>query len=272
MTDHVVAARAALHMWEEPCLSGEKGSGAVFFSGCPLQCVFCQNRPIALGKAGKEISVQRLADIFLELRDQGANNINLVTPTHFVPQIIEAVRRARTAGLSIPIVYNTGSYENPETISMLEGTADIFLPDLKFRDPEIAERYAGAPDYFETACRAIGEMVRIAGEPEFNSDGIMQKGVIVRHMILPGHTKDSEDIIRYLHESYGSRIFISIMNQYTPMEGIGKDYPELARKVTKREYDKVLSYAIDLGVENAYYQSGGTAKESFIPAFDGEGI
>jgi len=272
MTDHVVAARAALHMWEEPCLSGEKGSGAVFFSGCPLQCVFCQNRPIALGKAGKEISVQRLADIFLELRDQGANNINLVTPTHFVPQIIEAVRRARTAGLSIPIVYNTGSYENPETISMLEGTADIFLPDLKFRDPEIAERYAGAPDYFETACRAIGEMVRIAGEPEFNSDGILQKGVIVRHMILPGHTKDSEDIIRYLHERYGSRIFISIMNQYTPMEGIGKDYPELARKVTKREYDKVLSYAIDLGVENAYYQNGGTAKESFIPAFDGEGI
>jgi putative pyruvate formate lyase activating enzyme len=272
MTDQVVAARAALHMWEEPCISGKKGSGAVFFSGCPLQCVFCQNRPIALGKAGKEISVQRLADIFLELRDQGANNINLVTPTHFVPQIIEAVRRARAAGLSIPIVYNTGSYENPETISMLEGTADIFLPDLKFRDPKIAERYAGAPDYFETACRAIGEMVRIAGEPEFNSDGIMQKGVIVRHMILPGHTKDSEDIIRYLHESYGSRIFISIMNQYTPMEGIGKDYPELARKVTKREYDKVLSYAIDLGVENAYYQSGGTAKEGFIPAFDGEGI
>jgi putative pyruvate formate lyase activating enzyme len=272
MTDKIIAARAALHMWEEPCVSGKEGSGAVFFSGCPLRCVFCQNRPIALGKAGKEITVRRLADIFLELRDQGASNINLVTPTHYVPQIIEAVRCARGMGLSVPIVYNTGSFELPETIRLLKGTVDVFLPDLKFRDPEIAERYADAPDYFGTACAAIREMMQIAGEPQFDERGMMRKGVIVRHMILPGHTKDSEAIIDYLYSTYGNRIFISIMNQYTPMAGIGERFPELARKVTKREYERVLNFAIGLGIENAYYQDGGTAKESFIPVFDGEGI
>ena len=272
MTSEIVAARAALHLWEEPCISGKEGSGAVFFSGCPLRCVFCQNRPIALGEAGEKISLARLAEIFLELQGEGANNINLVTPTHFAPQIIYAVKEARTQGLTVPIVWNTGSYETPETVRSLRDTVDIFLPDLKFHDPETAARYAGAPDYFQRASEAIREMVKTAGRPVFDSRGMMTRGVIVRHMILPGHTKDSMAILRYLRENYGDEIYISIMNQYTPMPGIEKNYPEIARRVTKREYERVLDEALSLGIANAYYQSGGTAKESFIPAFDGEGL
>ena len=267
----VRAARAALHMWEEPCISGENGSGAVFFSGCPLQCVFCQNRPIALGRTGWEVSCERLAEIFLQLQAKGANNINLVTPTQFVPQIVRAAGIAR-GRLRIPFVYNTGSYETAETVRMLKGTVDIFLPDLKYRSPELSARYSGAPDYFETACAAIAEMVKIAGKPRFDGRGIMTGGVIVRHMILPGHTKDSMDVIDYLHGEYGDDIYISIMNQYTPMPGIGEKDPELGRKVTRREYGKVVDYALGIGVGKAFIQEGGTAEESFIPGFDGEGI
>lgn len=271
-TNVIVAARAALHLWEEPCISGKEGSGAVFFSGCPLGCVFCQNRSIALGKTGKAISLERLVEIFLELQDQKANNINLVTPTQFVPQIIEAVRKAKERGLHIPVVYNTGSYETVRTIRSLAGTVDIFLPDLKYFDPEIAERYAKAPDYFDTAFSAIEEMVSITGDPVFDDRGMMKRGTIVRHMILPGHTKDSEHILKALFSAFGGHIYISIMNQYTPMEGIEKQFPELGRRVTRREYNKVLDYALSLGIENAFMQEGGTASESFIPAFDCEGV
>ena len=276
MTAEIRAARAALHMWEEPCISGKEGSGAIFFTGCPIGCVFCQNRDIALGKAGKAISLHRLTEIMLELQDKGANNINLVTPTQYVPQIIEAVRMARegmSAGrLRIPVLYNTGSLETPETVRKLEDTVDIFLPDLKYFSTELSEKYSGSVDYFRTATVAIREMVRISGPCEFDGRGMMKRGTIVRHLILPGHTEDSKKILSYLHETYGNDIYISIMNQYTPMPGIEKKYPELGRRVTRREYDKVVDFAIDIGIENAYIQEGGTQKESFIPAFDYEGL
>ena len=291
-TEELVVARAALHMWEEPCISGKEGSGAVFFVGCPLGCVFCQNRVIARGRAardessraeneishrngelpGKIITIDRLAEIFLELQGQKANNINLVTPTHYVPQIVEAVREARKKGLRIPIVYNTGSIETPETVHLLEDTVDIFLPDLKFCGRDVAGRYANLPSYFDIATKAIGEMVRMRGEAEFDERGMMTRGVIVRHMVLPGHTKDSKEILRYLWENFGDSIYVSIMNQYTPMPGIEKEFPELERRVTRREYDRVVDYALELGFSNAFVQEGPTAEESFIPAFDGAGV
>lgn len=267
-------------MWEEPCISGKEGSGAVFFSGCPIGCVFCQNRDIALGKRGVEITVERLAEIYIELQNKGANNINLVTPTQFVPQIIESLdlsREGRTvygpdARLTVPVVYNTGSYENPETIRALESYVDVFLPDMKYMDPGISKRYSSAPDYFEVAKKAIREMVDITGPVVFDENEKVLRGTIVRHLILPGHTKDSMAVLKYLHETYGDMIYISIMNQYTPMPGIEKVYPELGRKITRREYGKVLDYAISIGIGQAYVQEGATAKESFIPAFDGEGL
>lgn len=281
----ISAARAALHMWEEPCISGERGSGTVFFSGCPLRCVFCQNHSIAIGKSGKKISTQRLSEIFLELQDKKANNINLVTPTHFVPQIIDALKGARTDGLKLPVVYNTGSYEHIETVRSLEGHVQVYLPDLKYYDSDMAKRYSNAPDYFKVATAAISEMVRqckgavFAGESGAQGligdgiveDGIMLKGVIVRHLLLPGGLEDSKKIIKYLYETYGNEVYISIMNQYTPMKKFEK-YPELNRHVTEAEYDELVDYAIDLGVENGFIQEGETAKESFIPEFDGEGI
>jgi len=272
MTDEVRVARAALHMWEEPCISGKEGSGAVFFAGCPLRCVFCQNREIALGKTGKAVSIERLAEIFLQLQEKNANNINLVTPTHFVPPIIEAAALARRQGLAIPIVYNTGSYETEETVESLRGTVDIFLPDLKFCDPEIAGRYANAPDYFERAAAAIDRMMKITGPPVFDERGIMTRGTLVRHMVMPGATKDSMRILSYLAETYGKDIYVSIMSQYTPMPGIEKRYPELGRRITRREYEKVVDYALNLGLMNAYIQERETAKESFIPAFDDTGV
>ena len=266
------AARAALHMWEEPCISGKEGSGAVFFSGCTLQCVFCQNREIALGLAGQEISEERLPELFLSLERQGANNINLVTPTQFVPALVRQIPRAREAGLSVPVVYNTGSYETPETVRALRGLVEIYLPDLKYRDSALSARYSHAPDYFSAASSAIAEMVSQTGPPVFDGRGMMVRGTIVRHMILPGHTKDSKEILKYLYGTYGDQIYISIMNQYTPMPGIEEAYPELGRRVTRREYERVLDYALSLGITQAYVQEGDTAKESFIPAFDGEGL
>lgn len=273
-TDTLKVARAALHYWEEPCISGEKGSGAIFFSGCALHCVFCQNQQIANGTAGKEISGGRLTEICLELQEKGANNINLVTPGHFVPQIIPALERAKEQGFSIPIVYNTGSYENVDTIKSLEGIVDIYLPDFKYMSSELSAAYSHAPDYSKVAKEAIAEMVRQTGEPAFyerEGQELMKRGVIVRHLLLPGHAADSKEIVRYLYETYGDDIFISIMNQFTPLPQLEK-YPELNRKVTEKEYDELVDYAIELGVENGFIQEGGTAEESFIPEFDGEGV
>ncbi|MDO4305435.1 MAG: radical SAM protein [Eubacteriales bacterium] len=271
MSSTVFAARAALHMWEEPCISGEKGSGAVFFSGCGLRCCFCQNREIAIGDCGKEISIERLADIFLELEQKGAANLNLVTGAHYVPQILLALEDARRRGCMLPVVYNSSGYEKIETLQMLKGYVDVYLPDLKYLDQDLAKMFSHAPDYPEKAAAAIEEMVNQTGSCEFRADGYIKKGTIVRHLILPGHTRNSIRVLDYLHKTYGDKIYISIMNQYTPVFHQEK-YPELNRKVTAREYQKVLDAAMEMGVENGFFQEGETAKESFIPAFDYEGI
>lgn len=270
-TDELVVARAALHMWEEPCISGEEGSGTVFFSGCSLGCVYCQNSSIAKGLAGKRITTERLAEIFLELQDKGANNINLVTPDHFVPHIKNALNISHKNGLTLPIVYNCSGYEKAETLRLLEGYIDVYLPDFKYMSAEPAEKYSNCRNYFSVASKAIGEMVRQAGKPIFDDRGIMQKGVIVRHLTLPGYFEDSKRIIKYLHETYGDSIYISIMNQYTPVIK-NMIFPELNRKITEEEYDELVDYAIEIGVENGFIQEGETAFESFIPEFNGEGV
>ena len=269
----IIAARAALHLWEEPCISGKNGSGTVFFAGCPLRCVYCQNYDLARGRAGKRITTERLSEVFLELQGKGAANINLVTPTHYTPEIITAVRQARELGLWIPIVYNCSGYEKAETLRMLEGVVDVYLTDFKYMDGEAAARYSKAPDYPEAARAALGEMVRqTGGETVFDGQGMMQKGVIVRHLLLPGHLKNAKAVVKYLYETYKDRVFISLLNQYTPFPRIREAFPELARKVTKREYGRLVDYALSLGVENGFIQEGETAEESFIPAFDGEGL
>lgn len=291
-TETVRAARAGLHMWEEPCISGSRGSGAVFFSGCNLHCVFCQNHSIASGDAGYAVSIERLAEIFLNLQEEGANNLNLVTACQFVPQVIAALERARIQGLRLPVVYNTSGYEAVETIRMLDGYVDIYLPDLKYVDETYALKYSHAADYFEKASAAIGEMVRQTGEMTFTDEKtglerlttaeyqersgqgeslLMTRGVIVRHLLLPGCLEDSKRVIAYLLETYGERIFISMMNQYTPLPHAAA-YPELQRRVDSKEYEELIAYAVSLGIENGFIQEGETAQESFIPEFDGRGI
>lgn len=271
-TAEVTAARAALHFWEEPCISGTNGSGTVFFSGCSLRCVFCQNHDIALGEKGKPVSLHRLADVFLKLQAQGAHNINLVTPTHFIPQIRYALQKAKDSGLSIPIVYNTGSYEEVKSLRLLDGLIDIYLPDLKYYSSELSEAYSHAPDYFAKATAAIAEMYRQVGKPKFDtSDGIMKRGIIVRHLLLPGQTKDSKKILRYLHDTYGNDIFVSIMNQYTPLPQVSA-IPQLNRRVTPEEYERVLRFAEAIGIESGFQQEGEAADESFIPPFNFEGL
>lgn len=267
----VRVGRAALHMWEEPCISGENGSGTVFFSYCTLQCVYCQNAQISQGHSGKEITVERLAEIFLELQQQGANNINLVTPTHYLPQITTALEIARNNGLRLPIVYNTSGYEKPEMIQKLEGYVDVYLPDFKYYSADAARRYSAAPDYIEVAKQALDAMVRQVGKPQFDDDGIMTKGVIVRHLILPGRYEESKQLLAYLHQQYGNDIYISLMNQYTPFAQV-KNYPELNCKIPQQVYEQIIDYAVELGIENGFIQEEGTAEESFIPNFDGQGV
>lgn len=274
VTSQLKVARAALHFWEETCISGTKGSGTVFFSGCSMHCIFCQNEEISQGLVGKEISKERLVEIFLELQEKGANNINLVTPGQYVPHIIWAVEQARNQGLVLPIVYNTSSYEKVDTIKRLEGIVDIYLPDFKYYSSQLAAKYSNAPDYPEIAKAAIAEMVRQQPNPIFyEKDGqeLMKNGVIVRQLLLPGQLQDAKDIIKYLHETYGNQIYISLMNQYTPLSHVEK-YPELNKKVSKRTYEKYVDYAIDIGIENGFIQEGDVAEESFIPKFDGEGV
>lgn len=270
-TSELTVARAALHMWEEPCISGQCGSGTVFFSGCAMGCVFCQNQLIATGKWGKQITVSRLAGIFLELQEQGAANLNLVTAGHYVPQVMEGLDLARSRGFLLTVVYNSSGYEKAETLGMLEGYVDVYLPDFKYMDSRIAQRYSNASDYSQYAKSAIREMVRQVGEAEFDSRGMMKKGVIVRHLILPGHTKDSMEVLKYLYETYRDQIYISIMNQYTPMEKV-LGFPEINRKVTDREYRRVVNYAVELGITNGFIQEGETASESFIPDFHNVGV
>lgn len=271
MPAEIYAGRAALHMWEEPCISGEEGSGAVFFSGCNMHCVFCQNQKISAEGQGIRINVDELADTFLRLQDQKANNINLVTAGHYLPTVAEAIRSARKKGLHIPVVYNSSGYEKSDMLRLLDGLVDIYLPDMKYASSELAGNYSHAEDYPAVCRSAIAEMVKQVGEPVFDERGMMKKGVIVRHLMLPGRFLNSRRVIRYLQETYGNRIYISIMNQYTPIRHFEKN-PELNRKVRKSEYEKLLAYALSIGVEQAFYQEGDTAAESFIPAFDGTGI
>ncbi len=267
----VLLARAALHFWEEPCISGERGSGTVFFSGCSLHCVYCQNREISGGKIGKEVSIERLSGIFLELQEKGAHNINLVTPTHYAREIAEALKIARRNGLKVPTVYNTGGYETEEAIYEMAEYIDIYLTDFKYMENDLAKDLSGAYDYPEVAAKALRAMTEVSKPAAFDENGMMKSGIIVRELLLPGHVKNTEKTVEYIYRTYGDRVWQSLMNQYTPVAEC-PGHPELSRKVTKREYEKLIDFALSLGVKNAFIQEGKTAEESFIPAFDYEGV
>ena len=267
----LLISRAALHRWEEPCLSGTRGAGTVFFVGCPLGCVYCQNAAIAGGLGGIPVDDARFVDILLSLQEAGAHNIDLVTPTHYAERLVTLIPKARDAGLTIPIVYNCGGYESVETLRRLEGLIDIYLPDLKYADPALAARYSHAPDYPEVARAALAEMVRQCPTPILDDEGIMRRGVIVRHLMLPGAYRNSHDVVKYL-ATFGEVIYISLMNQYTPMPGIGDRFPELAAPIRDKDYRRLVAYASRLGITQAYVQEGGTVSESFIPSFDGTGV
>jgi putative pyruvate formate lyase activating enzyme len=269
--EKVKVARAALHQWEEPCISGKRGSGTVFFSYCTLRCVFCQNREIRGGEAGAEISVRRLAEIFLEQQQRGAHNLNLVTPTHYLPQILLALAEARAQGLTLPVVYNTSGYERPEVLRLLEGIVDIWLPDFKYMDERLGWQYSAAPDYPQTALSALDEMFRQTGEPVFDGDGMLQKGIVIRHLCLPGHLSDSKDAVAALFQRYGNRVWYSLMSQYTPPAS-PLPWDNLNHRLAARDYDALIDFAVDLGLENGFVQEEGAAEESFIPPFDLEGV
>lgn len=265
-SSNVRVAHYCLHAWEEPIISGTNGSGAVFFSFCNLKCIFCQNYKISSLGYGKEITTTQLENIFLTLQKQGAHNINLVSPTHYVPQIVSLLQNIKGKTLFIPVVYNTNSYENISTIQSLHSLIDIYLADLKYFDSSLGERYSHCKNYFEVATKAIAEMFLQVGKFVIK-DGLMKSGLIVRVLVLPGHVEDAKKIIAYLYETYHDDIWISIMNQYTPMKEFSL-YPNLNRPLTEKEYQEVVDFAIDLGVQNAFIQEGDTAKESFIPEFN----
>lgn len=317
MGERLSAAKAMLHFWEEPCVSGERGSGAVFFSGCVMKCAFCQNYGVSSENVGREISEERLAEIFLELQDKGAQNINLVNPTHFVPQIIRSINLAKSRGLSLPIVYNSGGYERVETLRLLEGIVDVYLPDVKYFDDELAVRLSGAPRYFDIAMNAVAEMLRQTGAPRFDesggdtmpqsscqkrgrdaarqssggdtmpqsrcqkrgrdaaqqSSGAITRGVIVRHLVLPGCHKDSVEVIKRLGERFGGDILFSLMSQYTPFGKVKTDpaFAKMNRRLTTFEYNKALDAAVDAGLRG-YMQERSSAKEEYTPEFDFEGL
>ncbi len=265
-TNRIKLAYYSLHMWEEPIISGDNGSGTIFFSNCNLRCLYCQNKKISIDGYGKYISNKRLGEIMLELQNKGAHNINLVTPTHYVPNIISVLRKIKGKELKIPVVYNTSSYECVGTIIACRNLVDIYLADLRYFDDSLGEKYSLCSNYFENATMAIDEMYRQVGKCEFDNNGLLKSGLVVRVLILPGHADDSKKIIEYLYKTYGDDIFISIMNQYTPINKC--KYSNLNRKVTDKEYDEVVEYALDLGVTNAFVQEGEAASESFIPQFN----
>lgn len=269
-TAQMRASLAYLHQWEEPCLSGNKGSGTVFFSGCNMGCVFCQNGQISHKGTGFEITPERLCEIFFELKEKGAHNINLVTAGHFLPMVLSAVESAKKQNIGLPFVYNSSGYERVEAIKRCEGLIDIYLPDFKYMDESLSKKYSNAPDYPKVAKDALAEMVRQQPECIFDGD-LMKNGVIVRHLLLPRNLADSKKVVRYLLDTYGDNIYISLMSQYTPIAGLD-GYPELQKTVSEADYDALIDYAIELGVENAFIQEGTAASESFIPDFSGQGI
>ena len=269
--DKIKVSRAALHMWEEPCISGESGSGTIFFSGCNLNCIFCQNEDISHQCFGKEISDERLLGIMFELKEKGAANINLVTPTQFAERLMPVLKRAKKEGLGIPVLYNSGGYEKGETLKKLEGLVDIYMPDFKYWSNSLAKEYSKAENYPEVAKKAIEEMVRQQPKVVFDDDGMMKKGVLIRHMMMPGGLTDSENIMKYLYETYDESVYFSIISRYTPTKAVS-DHPFLSRKVTEEEYDALIDFCCDMGMENAFTQEGEAADESFIPPFTLEGI
>jgi putative pyruvate formate lyase activating enzyme len=261
-----------LHHWEEPCISGTLGSGTVFFSNCSLSCVYCQNFDISQQGNGKEISVERLAEIFIGLQNIKAHNINLVSPTHYVPQIIEALSISKKSGLTIPVVYNTNSYENVETVSLLNGLVQIYLPDLKYINDEISLKYSQAPNYFKHAISAIDEMFRQTGQVIMNNDGIAQRGVIIRHLLLPGLLDDSKKIMQFLYERFGDSVFFSIMNQYTPQHR-ANEFDELKSiRGLKKNYSELIDFCADIGITNAFIQEDGASSDKYIPDFNMKGV
>lgn len=283
----LMAARAALHKWEEPPISGDRGSGTIFFTHCPLRCVYCQNQVIAAGQVGVPVTVERVADMCLDLQGQGALNINFVTPTHYAPHARAAVGQARARGLRLPIVWNTSGYETVEAVRANAGTVDVYLTDFKYMDHELARRYSAAPNYPEVALEALGEMVSQVGQPQGDEvDGMprLTRGVVVRHLMLPGALEDSKRVVRTVWERFGDSVLLSLMNQYTPVladaarsgdqwaQGQLSRCPELGRRVPDEEYEELLDYADSLGIEDYFWQQGGAAKESFIPLFDLTGV
>ena len=265
-TNKVKVAYYSLHMWEEPIISGSNGSGTIFFSNCNLRCLYCQNKKISIDGYGKLITNKRLMEIMLELQKKKAHNINLVTPTHYVPNIINVLKKIKNKELKIPVVYNTSSYESVGTIMACRNLIDIYLADLRYFDDKLGEKYSLCSNYFENATMAIDEMYRQVGTPVLDDNGLLKSGLVVRVLILPGHIDDSKKIIEYLYKTYGDDIFISIMNQYTPINKC--KYSNLNRKVTDEEYDSVVDYALSIGVKNAFVQEGEAADESFIPDFN----
>lgn len=273
MGDKITAAKAMLHYWEEPCISGERGSGAVFFSGCVMKCAFCQNYDISSENKGREITEERLAEIFLELQESGAHNINLVNPTHFASQILRGIELAKRQGLSLPIVYNSGGYERVETLRMFEDAVDIYLPDIKFFGEELARKLSAAPNYFDTAMNAVGEMIRQRGAPRLDGNGMMTSGVVVRHLVLPGQYKDSVEVIKQVGERFGGKLLFSLMSQYTPFGKVrtAPEFSDLNRRITTFEYRKALDAVIAAGLEG-FMQEKSSAKEEYTPSFDFEGL
>ena len=266
-----IVSKAFPHLWEEPCISGTKGSGTVFFSGCNLKCVFCQNYEISQEMVGKPRDLKALAEIFLRLQERGVHNINLVTPTIYSPQIAEAIKLAKERGLKVPIVWNSNAYENVEILSKMEGLIDVYLPDLKYYDDEIAYKYSKARNYFEYASKAILEMVRQVGEPEFDEKGIIKRGVIIRHLVLPGYVNDTKKILKWISENLPAGVYVSLMSQYMPYYRT-EEYPEINRPLTKKEYDEAVEYFFEVGLENGFIQGEGANSEEFVPDFDFEGI
>ncbi|MEQ8153974.1 MAG: radical SAM protein [Clostridiaceae bacterium] len=267
----VKVARAALHYWEEPCVSGKNGSGTVFFSHCNFSCVFCQNHEISQGCRGKVITLERLSEIFLDLQAQGANNINLVTPTHYVPQIIEALKAAKNRGLTLPILYNTNGYDSIDTIKSLDGIVDVYLPDFKYFDDKYSIKYSKAPNYRENLIPVLKEMFVQTGKAKFDSDGIIQKGMIIRHLMLPSLLFDSKKVLDTIYNLFNDKVYISIMNQYIPMHEAYK-FAEINKSLNPRHYDSLVHYAVSLGITKGFIQEEGSNSKVFVPSFMNEGV
>lgn len=268
-TDKIKIALYSIHKFEEPCISGKHGSGTVFFSNCNLNCMYCQNYEISQQGKGKEISVEKLANIMIEQQDKHAENINLVTPTSYVLQIIDAIKIAKKNGLIIPIIYNTNGYENIETLKLLEGYIDVYLPDLKYYDNGLGEKYSKVNNYFEIATKAIQEMYRQVGSPKFNQQGMIQKGLMIRHLVLPNNVENSKKILKWIKENIDEKVYINIMAQYFPTYK-SKDIKELNRKLTQKEYQEIENYVYQLDIKNGYMQDLGEHEEEFVPKWEEE--